>query len=151
MMPGFKGFMDHFCSNISKYKEFNESDEPHLWEFPAEANKILSNLRKLIIMRCLRPDKLVPSVAKYVVDSLGESFLNPPPFDLPTIFRDSDNKIPLIFILSPGADPLNGLMKFAEAKKKSESIKTVSLGQGQGVKAEAAIREAQKAGNWVVL
>jgi len=108
-------------------------------------------MQKLIVLRCLRPDKLVPGVAKYVIDSLGESYLNPPAFDLPAIFKDSDNKIPLIFILSPGADPLNGLMKFAEQKKKHETIKTVSLGQGQGVKAEAAIREAQKAGNWVVL
>jgi len=56
--------------------------------------------------------------------------MSPPPFDLPLIFKDSSNNIPLIFILSPGADPLNGLMKFAETKKKHETIKTVSLGQG---------------------
>lgn len=108
-------------------------------------------MRQLIVIRALRPDKLVQCVAKYVVDALGIEYLNPPPFDLPLIFKDSTNNIPLIFILSPGADPLNGLMKFAESKKKHDTIQTVSLGQGQGVKAEAAIRDAQKTGFWVVL
>lgn len=84
----------------------------------------------------------MPCIAKYVTDALGIEYLTPPPFDLPLVFKDSSNNVPLIFILSPGADPLNSLMKFAETKKKHETIKTVSLGQGQGIKAEAAIREA---------
>jgi dynein heavy chain len=44
---------------------------------------------------------------------------------------------------------MNALSKFGELKKKA--IEPVSLGQGQGEKAENAIREAQKLGNWVVL
>jgi len=47
---------------------------------------------------------------------------------------------PLIFVLSPGADPLNNLVKFGEIKKKH--IDSVSLGQGQGPKAERFIQEA---------
>jgi len=150
-MPNFKGFMEHFTQDIAKYKELNDMEDPTLFEFPEVAREILNPMRQLIIIRALRPDKLVPCVAKYVVDALGIEYLNPPPFDLPLIFKDSTNNIPLIFILSPGADPLNGLMKFAESKKKHDTIQTVSLGQGQGVKAEAAIRDAQKTGFWVVL
>jgi len=102
-------------------------------------------------LRTIRPDKLVPAISLFVVGYLGHEFISPPPFDLATIFKDSSQLVPLIFILSPGADPLNGLLKFADTKKKAETCKAVSLGQGQGEKAEAAIRDAQKAGNWVVL
>lgn len=87
----------------------------------------------------------------FVVSSIGSEFIAPPPFDLAAIFKDSSQLCPLIFVLSPGADPLNSLLKFAETKKKADTCKPVSLGQGQGEKAEAAIRDAQKAGNWVVL
>ena len=66
--------------------------------------------------------------------------VKPPPFELPTIYKDSNSTVPLIFVLSPGSDPMNALQKFALVKKKE--AKPVSLGQGQGPKAEAAIAEA---------
>jgi dynein heavy chain len=44
------------------------------------------------------------------------------------IFKDSAPAIPLVFVLSPGADPLNSLEKYAETKKKT--VMKVSLGQG---------------------
>lgn len=62
----------------------------------------------------------------YITKELGENFITPPPFDLGLIYKDSTNLTPLIFVLSPGADPLNSLMKEGEKKKKDPI--TVSLG-----------------------
>jgi dynein heavy chain len=93
-----------------------------------------------VILRCIRPDKLVPAISKFVVKNLGEEFVQPPAFELPLIYKDSSSTTPLIFVLSPGSDPMNALSKFGELKKKA--IEPVSLGQGQGEKAENAIREA---------
>lgn len=101
------------------------------------------------MLRALRPDKLVPAISNYVISNIGEDFVKPPPFELPTIYKDSASTVPLIFVLSPGSDPMNALQKFADVKKKVAN--PVSLGQGQGPKAEQAIRDAQKSGNWVVL
>jgi dynein heavy chain len=42
------------------------------------------------------------------------------------IYKDSSSTTPLIFVLSPGSDPMNALTKFGELKKKS--IDPVSLG-----------------------
>lgn len=148
-IEGFKGFMDHFCASIDIYKEMNDHQDPQEWEFPPQGQEILNKLRQLVILRCLRPDKLVPAISLYVIHYLGEEFVQPPPFELPTIYKDSSSTTPLIFVLSPGSDPMNALMKFADVKKKG--VDPVSLGQGQGEKAENAIREAQKSGNWVVL
>lgn len=92
---------------------------------------------------------LVPAISNFVVDKIGDYFVTPPAFDLGVVFKDSGPSIPLIFVLSPGADPLNSLEKYAETKKKA--VMKVSLGQGQGPKAEKMIEEGIKKGNWVVL
>jgi dynein heavy chain len=101
------------------------------------------------MLRTIRPDMLVPSMSNFVVDKIGEYFITPPAFELGIIFKDSGPSIPLVFVLSPGADPLNSLEKYAETKKKL--VMKVSLGQGQGPKAEKLIEEGIKKGNWVVL
>lgn len=69
--------------------------------------------------------------------------MNPPLFDLELSFNDSTFNTPLIFVL-PGADPLQSLTAFATSKKKLETMKSISLGQDQGPKAERAIEEAKK-------
>lgn len=72
----------------------------------------------MIILRCLRPDKVVPSIQSFVIEKLGESFIKPPPFDLALTYKDSTNTTPLIFVLSPGSDPKSALDKYAEIRKK---------------------------------
>jgi len=52
-------------------------------------------------------------------------------------------------VLSPGSDPMKALESIALAKKRT--LKAVSLGKGQGIKAENYIKEAVKTGDWVVL
>jgi len=91
----------------------------------------------------------VPALANFVLENIGEYFTTPPTFDLGVVFKDSGPTIPLIFVLSPGADPLNSLEKYAETKKKH--VDKVSLGQGQGPKAEKMIENGVKTGSWVVL
>jgi dynein heavy chain len=92
---------------------------------------------------------LIPAIASFVRWRIGEYFVEPPLSDLPTVFKDSSAIAPLIFVLSPGADPLNQLENFATSKKKE--IDKVSLGQGQGPKAEKFIEDGIKGGNWVCL
>lgn len=44
---------------------------------------------------------------------MSEIYVNPPPFDLQASFDDSNPKTPLIFLLSPGSDPMSNLYAFA--------------------------------------
>ena len=43
----------------------------------------------------------------FVTDKLGKKFVEPPPFDLTKSYIDSNSTIPLIFVLSSGADPMS--------------------------------------------
>ena len=65
----------------------------------------------------------------------------PPLFCGCRCFQDSTCLTPLIFVLSPGSDPMAALFKFAETSR--VRVESISLGQGQGPKAERLIQSAQ--------
>jgi dynein heavy chain len=91
-------------------------------------------------------------VTAFVSENMEQKFVEPPPFNLEECFNDSTCMVPLIFILSPGQDPMSQLLKFGDARgfggKRTNSI---SLGQGQGPIAKKLIMDAQSNGSWVVL
>ena len=132
---------------LAVYETLYEHKEPEIWDFPDDAP--LKSLHRLLVFRAIRPDKFVPRVSRFIVEEIGEYYIKPPAFDLALTYGDSKNITPLIFVLSPGADPMQSLVKFGQSKNKQ--IMTVSLGQGQGPKAEKHIADSMKNGNWVCL
>ncbi|TPX35722.1 hypothetical protein SmJEL517_g02025 [Synchytrium microbalum] len=148
-MPAFNGFAETFSP--SDWKPFAESPEPHLAPLPPKWASV-GDFRRLMILRAFRPERIVPGVQEFVKASLSHKFIEPPTFDLAGSYEDSSPKSALIFVLSPGVDPMAQLLKFAEDKGFGGSrCQSISLGQGQGPIAAAMIRDAQKAGTWVVL
>ena len=94
----------------------------------------------------------MPAITNYVKEKLGKKFIEPPPFDLARSYQDSQCCAPLIFVLSPGADPTMALLKFAEDKGfEGNKFNSISLGQGQGPIAAQMIADAKKEGTWVML
>lgn len=85
-LPGFKGFIAHFKEYIKIYQDLYNSTVPDEHNLPIQAAKFDKGLKRLIIMRVLRPDKLVPAISRFVVENLGEYFINPPLFDLKNVF-----------------------------------------------------------------
>ena len=65
-----------------------------------------------------------------MMEVLGAQYVELQPFNLAAIFAESSAWSPLVFILSPGSDPLSDLLKFADASR--TRVESVSLGQGQG-------------------
>ena len=84
--------------------------------------------------------------------ALGEAFIESPPFNLAASYGDSSCYTPIIFILSPGADPMANLLNFAKEKEMDGGrFKSLSLGQGQGEKAQSLITSGWLNGDWVCL
>lgn len=85
----------------------------------------------------------------YLTKYLGRQFVEPQTAELSTIYKDSSNATPIVFILSPGADPAAELYKFADKLGMGGSLYSISLGQGQGPRAEAILKQSAEIGNWV--
>ena len=60
-----------------------------------------------------RYNKVLPAVNDFVESTMGRKFIEPPPFDLPGSYAESNATTPLLFVLSPGSDPTTALLKFA--------------------------------------
>uniref|UniRef100_A0A1A9WZY9 Dynein heavy chain 7, axonemal n=1 Tax=Glossina brevipalpis TaxID=37001 RepID=A0A1A9WZY9_9MUSC len=152
-LPNFKGFREHIGQNLTLWKVFFDSHTPQdSQSVPQPWSTKLSMFQKLLILRVLRPDKLVPGVLAFVAHELGQKYVDPPQFDLSASFSDSHCCIPLIFILTPGSDPTATLLKFADEQGfGTNRLFSLSLGQGQGPIALKMIDEGIKFGNWVVL
>ena len=148
-LPAFDGFADAFRSNPDAWQHIYDSANPESEALPAPWCDKLDDFQKLIALRTVRPDKLTRAVQIYVDKSMGRRYIEPPPFDLEQCYNDSTCFTPLVFILSPGSDPMDSLLKFCAAK--DISMETLSLGQGQGPKAEALIAQGVVDGSWVVL
>jgi dynein heavy chain len=148
-LPNLKGFMTNFDP---KWKDLYDSPAPHESPFPKPWESQLKGLDRLVVLRCIRPDKIVPAVQNYITEKMGRSYIEPPTFDLAGSYGDSHCCAPLIFVLSPGADPMATLLKFAEDRGfGGQRCQRISLGQGQGPIAAKMIDKAMKEGTWVIL
>ena len=152
-MPVFgAAFVDDFVANIEHYKAYFDSMAPEKHAHMPGWDDKLNSLQKLIVLRAIRPDKVVGGMQMYIEEHLDERFLSPPPFDLTPCFEDSLPTTPLIFVLVTGADPTAALVKFAEQQgMMGGKYHAISLGQGQGPKAAVMIETGVKLGHWCLL
>lgn len=147
-LPAFQGIVEEFLESEDQWKAVYDSPVGHTLAFPGLMGNV-SPFKRLLGLRCIRPDLLVVGVQLFLVEEMGEKFVKPPQFDLALCFSDSNVSSPLVFILSPGSDPISSVLKFADSLR--QKAETISLGQGQGPIAERMIVRAREAGTWVVL
>jgi dynein heavy chain len=103
----------------------------------------------MCLLRTLRPDKVMPAVLSYVVERMGQRYVEPPPFDINGSYEDSACTSPLVFVLTSGSDPTKLVYAFAEEMRCK--VTGLSLGQGQDKKAEKMITDGVMNGSWVFL
>ncbi|KAG7477961.1 hypothetical protein MATL_G00075170 [Megalops atlanticus] len=148
-LPTFSHLAESFPQHVAGFKAIFDSSQPHREPLPGEWNTKLDSFQKLLVLRCLRADRLTHGMQDFVAAQLGQRFIEPQTSDLSVVFKESSPSTPLIFVLSPGTDPAADLYKFAEVMKFSKKMSAISLGQGQGPWAEAMMHKAMERGHWV--
>ena len=148
LLPAFAELTKSMQASPDEWMLIYDSVDPASLPFPGTTNKY-SDFEKLAVLRCLRPDKVVPQVQKLVIKEMGAQFMDPPTFNLQDCYEDSNPVTPLIFVLSPGADPNQALIAYSEVLGVGREM--LSLGQGQGPIAERMIADAIDKGSWVCI
>ncbi|RUS88172.1 hypothetical protein EGW08_004069 [Elysia chlorotica] len=164
--PNFNLLCQSLNTNHQQWAHFKDAEDPFfLMDSPyvpgSQTNPIgtifdwtrLSKFQRLLLIKTLRLDVLPAVVGQFIENQLGAKYLATGNFDLKEIYKESMAASPLIFILSPGCDPSSQLLRFAkELRGSTLHLDMISLGRGQGPKAEELISKAQiLKGRWVFL
>lgn len=150
-LPAFKGFEKFFITHIDEFKSLFDASNAHEIPLPGNWNDKLNEFQKMIVLKAIRPDKLVDCVQEWITLKVGRKFIIPPTFDLAAIYKDSSVTTPLICVLSPGSDPISAIVRFAEDMGMLKKLESISLGQGMGERARKYIEDAKSSGGWVLL
>ena len=150
-LPAFVGIAESVAADLPQWRDYFDSNDTHSEPVPGKWGTKLNRFQALCVLKCVRPDKVVPGMQIFVSANLGQRFIEPPPLHLPTCYKDSTSVQPLVFVLSAGADPGEMLLKFADELKMGKKLGTISLGQGQGPIAEKMMSLAAERGTWVCL
>lgn len=138
--------------------------EPHLWrkwyvderpesvELPKSV-KDISLFHRILLLRAMRPDRLTNALVDWVTQNMGIEYVEAPPFDIKETYQEMNAITPTFFVLFPGVDPTPEVEMIGQLNGKLISDGTfinISMGQGQEIIADNALKEAGKNGNWVM-
>jgi len=142
----FEGLSDDISSSFRDYENFFVSERS--LDLPKKYG-ILSSFQRLLLISITAPRKTLLAITEFIVKIYGSKFASPPDLSIPSAYVDTKPSIPLVFVLSQGADPLPALRNFSE--KNESKLMPLSLGQGQGPIAVELIKNAKITGAWVFL
>jgi dynein heavy chain len=148
----FAMLQEHVTSNESAWRTWSRSESPESAEIPMGYSERLTLFQKLCLLRCFRIDRVYNAITNFVIVRMGDKYVMPPVINYKNIFDQSLPTSPVVFILSPGADPQGDLQKLAENLGFGASkLKFLSLGQGQAPIALQLLETAVTRGQWLML
>ncbi|CAI2172645.1 16667_t:CDS:10, partial [Funneliformis geosporum] len=153
-LPCFSKLTKHIASNLSDWKEFLSTDPaetcvPVCWDSGLPASVV--QLRKILLVKCFRPDRLIPAVTQLVGIAFDPGFINQTDLDFQALVLDEIQPATPISLCSvPGYDAsfrVDNLV--AELNVRCTSV---AMGSQEGFTlADQAIANSIKNGNWVLL
>ncbi|KAM4697873.1 dynein axonemal heavy chain 11-like [Rhinophrynus dorsalis] len=152
-MDEFRGLDRDIEGSPKRWRKVVESECPERERLPQEW-KTKSSLQKMIMMRALRPDRMTYAIRNFVEEKLGTKYVERRKTEFAKSFQESGPGTAIVFILSPGVDPLKDVESLGDRLGftiDSGKLHNISLGQGQEVIAEIAMEKASKEGHWVIL
>jgi len=150
-LPAFKGITEYFREYNKKFKKIFDSLEAHEEPIPGDWNTSLNSFEKIVLLKVIRPDAVTKAIQNFIIEKIGQKYVEPPTFRLDACYGDSANVTPLLFVLSSGSDPIASFNKYAKEIGMDSRCQTISLGSGQQKAAEALIEKGKNQGLWILL
>merc|ERR1719440_1856415 len=156
LLKTFDDSLKNICEDLKKssseWQKWYDKETPETEPMPNNYTEKLDIFKQVLVIKCLRPDRMINATKTFIALKLNEYYVQPPSLVYEKVFQQSNEKMPIVFILSPGADPLSDVAKMGEEKGFSgPKFKFVSLGQGMGIVAQQSIETGYQRGHWVIL
>jgi dynein heavy chain len=100
--------------NDRLWKQWFDKDAPEEEVIPDGYNSTLDVFRRLLLVRSWCPDRTLPQAKKYIADTLGPAFAEGVILDIEKMSKESNNRTPMIGLLSLGSDPTNSIESLAK-------------------------------------
>ena len=149
----FVRLADSLAQKTPDWKAWYDGEQVEDEEMPDGFADSLTPMEKLLVLRCFRSDRITLAATKFVMNEMGEKFVMPPVVDYRNIYNQASSLTPVVFILSPGADPAFDVFRLGEEMgfKPGAKLKYMALGQGMGPKAEEFLSTGASRGLWIML
>lgn len=148
----YQGIIGSFLHNTKEWKKFFLSSRPETETLPSDWSQKIKKFSLVLLIKVLRPDRLLFSISNYVKQTLGQIFVEPCSFNFEKIYKKILKKkkpTPILIILGNNVDPFSYVDQYA--KKNGIVVHQISLGQGQLSRAKDKIQKGIQEGFWVYL
>jgi dynein heavy chain len=152
-MEAFANLDKDIEGSAKRWAKYCEGEVPERDKLPGDW-KAKTTMQQLCMLRCLRPDRMMNAMEIYIGESLGEKYVGGLAVDFAASYKETTSHTGVFFILSPGVNPIAYVEKLGQKMGFTEDngkYHFISLGQGQEVIAEAAMKKGAEEGHWVVL
>ena len=109
--------------NDKQWRNWFDKEAPEDEIIPDGYNNSLDVFRRLLLVRCWAPDRTLAQARKYIADSLGQKYAEGVILDMEKMWEESDNRQPLVGLLSMGSDPTPMIEKLAKKLKIGKKLR----------------------------
>ena len=82
-------------------------------------------------MRVIRQDRCINAIKNFIIDKINDYYVKSPTLSYDKIYQQSTSSTPIVFIVSPGADPFVDVYALTDTVGPGSSkFKYLALGQG---------------------
>ena len=163
----FKQLPEELMRNDAAWRSWYAENEPEARDIPMYETRFtadkasIGQFSRMLLVRALREDRTILCVNDFIrgmetldvggfkLPALGPKYVQPINETIEMIFPNMSPPVPVIYLLSAGADPTDSVETLARKKKKV--VTCVSMGEGQEPVALRAINNATVNGDWVLL
>ena len=139
----FKELPDRIQRNDQVWRAWIEENEPESTTVPDYEEKInadpnIGSFIHLCLIRSMREDRTMLASNMFIKDVLTGDYVKPCNDAIADTYSESTPNIPVLFLLSAGADPTGAIDEYAKKHKQFPTGK-VSMGEEQEIPAQALI------------
>jgi dynein heavy chain, axonemal len=155
MRPGpFERLGEDMILDSGRWRDWFDNEKPETTLLPGDYKATVKPFHMLLLLRAVRPDRLVAALTAYVAAALGSEFVSQRPFDMAATFQESSKYSPIFFVLFPGVDPtvwVEALGRKLGFTTENGKFLNISMGQGQEKPAMASLKNFVANGGWLML